>query len=48
MLKASYLKVSQEKEKEIEDWKSRERLKFIMGNTIKMENYFHKRFHTVG
>lgn len=48
VLKASSLKVSQEKEKEIEDWKSSESLKFITRKIIKMENHFHERFQPVG
>lgn len=48
VLKASSLKVSQGKKKEIENWKSSERLKFIMGKIIKTENYFHERFQPMG
>lgn len=48
MLNASSLKVSQEKQKEIEDWKSSESLKFITRKIIKMENHFHERFQPVG
>lgn len=46
VLKASDLKVAQEKE--IEDWKSSERLKFITAKIIKIENYFQERFQPVG